>query len=233
MKKATQGLCWLLLCWLCSAAPLTLAEPTHRDYGVKSKTSINLSRSTLREVYVGNLSNNYTIHGGTQTQLTLAHNMVYMPRSDLEFVIAGNGSYKEKENIGFVRYKQEDSFSLNNFWVGTSYISPFFDALSPVMNLRMGSLQNATSNFIALSFTMRLTQRGNLESTFERHFYQLNPREFGWRSSSDNYSIATISMEYAYEVNPYLELSWLMIRRGSGGSNTASNRYLLSVKRLF
>ena len=227
-----KRLCYILLCFVACAAPLTLANPSDKDYGVKGKTTLNLSQST-KMLRAGTLVGNDSLHGGTQTQVTLGHSFVYAPRSDLEFMLAADGSYRENEKISFVRYSEEGSIALNSFWLGTSYISPFFEDFAPTLNARAGSLQNATSYFIALTLKAKLTERAALATTWERHFYQLKPQEFGWRSSSARYDISTISAEYHYTINPNLDFSFAVIRRGSGGDKTAENRYLLSVRRLF
>ncbi|MDE6979781.1 MAG: hypothetical protein K2O85_09495 [Helicobacter sp.] len=226
-----KRLCCILLCFIANAAPLTLANPS-KDYGVKGKTTLSLSQST-KTLKAGTLANNDSLHGGTQTQVTLGHSFVYTPRSDLEFMLAADGSYRENEKISFVRYNQEGSIALNSFWLGASYVSPFFDDFSPTFSARTGSLQNATSYFVALTLKLQLTERAALATTWERHFYQLKPQEFGWRSSSEHYAISTISAEYSYTINPNLDFSFAVIRRGSGGERMAENRYLLSIRRLF
>lgn len=227
-----KRLCLFLICFLANAAPLTLANPQGKNYGVQSKTSLNLTQSTS-ELKAGNLANNTSLLGGTQTQVTLAQSLVYAPRRDFELILAADGSYREKERISFIRYSEEGSISLNSFWVGVSYISPFFEDFSPTATIRAGSLQNATSYFTALTLKLQLTERAALSTSFERHFYQLSPQEFGWRSSSENYAISTISAEYSYTINPFLDFSIAIIKRGSGGNRTAENRYLLSIRKIF
>ncbi|RAX59212.1 hypothetical protein CCZ01_00255 [Helicobacter monodelphidis] len=214
-------------------SPLTLAERQNRDYGVKNKTSIKVSQSQKELLRAGNLYNNYSINGGTNTLVTLTHNFVYSPRSDVDLIVAGDGSYQSDKKTGILVEEEKESLKLNSFWIGANYVSPFFEFLSPTLNARMGSLDNADSSFIAGSLRTKFAHRFRVNVTWERHFYRLNPKSGGWRDDANVYSISTTSAEFSYALHPRMETSLLVVDKGRGGGIEASKRVLVSLKSFF
>ncbi len=214
------------------AAPLTLAEQKNRDYRVQTKTSLDILYKS-RGIYAHNLYDNYSIYGGADTQVTLAHNFVYAPSSNFNLILAGNGSYHASEHVGLNTYEEKEYIKLDSFWVGASFVGLFFDALNPVLNVRMGNMDNGTSYFMASSLRLLLTQRVRLDTSWENHYYQINPKGIGWNKDVGHYTLPSFSLAVSYAFNPHLEFSFLSIYRGAGGGNEKRERFLLNIKRIF